>query len=224
MSNVDYGVIAERLTKTRIKYYQQATDGDLEAAIRLYDWNTRAAGALQEDLGRVEVIFRNAVDSVLVEYSAAKGWEGSWYRQPQLFHGKRSSRMLKDIKLVRHRATHAGRRAETHSRVIAALGFGFWRYLCDPSYLTSLWVPATASAFPMHPESGNPKRIRGDVADIMQRLHFLRNRIAHHEPIHRRDLFRDHKNLLQLIGWICTDSRSWIMTTTRTPEVLNARP
>ena len=34
---------------------------------------------------------------------------------------------------------------------IAELNFGFWRYLRKPPYLTSLWVPAVASAFPLHP-------------------------------------------------------------------------
>ncbi|WP_420612529.1 hypothetical protein [Candidatus Spongiisocius sp.] len=42
----------------------------------------------------------------------------------------------------------------------------------------------------------------------MQRLHFLRNRIAHHEPIYRRNLARDYRQLLEVVGWICSDSRS----------------
>ena len=117
-----------------------------------------------------------------------------------------------------------GRRAEVHGRVIAELNFGFWRYLCEPPYLTSLWVPAVASAFPLHPSTLHPEQVRVDVADRMQRLHFLRNRVAHHEPIHRRDLSRDHGQLLELVGWMCSESRYWVAATSRTPEVIAARP
>ena len=107
-----------------------------------------------------------------------------------------------------------------HGKVIAELGFGFWRYLYEPPYLTSLQVPA----FALHPSESNPPQVRSDVADRMQRLHFLPNRIAHHEPIHRRDLSRDHERLLQLAGWMCSGSRAWIAATSRTPAVIAARP
>ena len=58
----------------------------------------------------------------------------------------------------------------------------------------------------------------------MQRLHFLRNRIAYHEPIHRRNLARDHAQLLELVGWMCSNSRDWVSATRRTPAVFAARP
>ena len=91
----------------------------------------------------------------------------------------------------RRRATRRGKRSEVHGKVIAELGFGFWRYLYEPPYLTSLQVPA----FALHPSESNPPQVRSDVADRMQRLHFLPNRIAHHEPIHRRDLAGDSAHL-----------------------------
>ena len=54
----------------------------------------------------------------------------------------------------------------------------------------------------------------------MEKFHFTRNRIAHHEPIHRRDLNLEHEYLLETVGWMCADSRSWIKDTSRTPSVL----
>ena len=224
MSSIDFKKIATRLTKTRLASYLQATSGDVEAAIGLYDWNTSVASALYEDLGRLEVVFRNAVDDALLRYGSARGWADAWYRQMQLFQGQHCMRAREDIDAARRRATRGGRRPEVHGKVIAELSFGFWRYLCERSYLTSLWVPAVAAAFPMHPAAPDPRQVRGDVADRMQRLHFLRNRIAHHEPIHRRDLPRDHERLLQLVGWMCSDSHAWIAATSRTPAVIAARP
>ena len=224
MSSIDFKKIATRLTTTRLESYLQATSGDIEDAIGLYDWNTSVASALYEDLGRLEVVFRNAVDDALVRYGSARGWADVWYRQMQLFPGQHGTRAREDLDAAQRRATRGGRRSEVHGKVIAELSFGFWRYLCKPPYLTSLWVPAVASAFPMHPAARDPRQVRIDVADRMQRLHFLRNRIAHHESIHRRDLSRDHERLVELVGWICSDSRAWIAATSRTPAVIAARP
>ena len=231
MSIVNYPVVARRLTRDRLASYLHATGGSVAAAIDLYDWNTLAGAALHEDLGRLEVLFRNAMDEALIRHGSAKGWRNPWYRQGHLFQGRQSSRTRDDISDARRRATRRGR-AELHGKVIAELGFGFWRYLCSSQYLTSLWVPALASAFARHPSPNDPQRIRADVEDRVQRLHFLRNRIAHHEPIHhRRNLVRDHDQLLEVVGWIlevvgwiCSDSRSWVAARSRTPAVLASRP
>ena len=224
MSSISFQEVAARLTASRLESYLWAADGEVEAAIRLYDWNTSAASALHGDLGRLEIVFRNTVDDALTGHGAMEGWPQVWYRQAALFPGRQARRAREDIAAARQRATRGGRRAEEHGRVIAELNFGFWRYLCEPPYLTSLWVPAVASAFPLHPAAQRPERVRADVADRMQRLHFLRNRIAHHEPIHRRDLTRDHEQLLELADWMCPHSRAWIAATSQTPRVLAARP
>ena len=111
-----------------------------------------------------------------------------------------------------------------HTKVITELSFGFWRHLCGTPYLTTLWVPALAAAFPHHPAPANPNRIRADMDDRMQRLHYLRNRIAHHEPIHQRNLEREHAEMLEIIRWICPDSHTWAESASRTPEILLERP
>ena len=224
MSSVNHQMVANRLTRDRLASYLHATGGSLGSAIDLYDWNTLAGGALHEDLGRLEVLFRNAIDDELVRHGRTQGWQTTWYRRTQLFPGQPPDRARADINKARQRATRRGRYPEVRGKVIAELGFGFWRYLCEPPYHTSLWVPALTAAFALHPSAPNTRRVRAEVADRMQRLHFLRNRIAHHEPIHRRDLARDHRQLLEVVGWICSDSRSWVAARSRTPAVLAARP
>ena len=223
MSSVNHQVVANRLTRDRLDSYLQATAGSVAAAIDLYDWNIRAGAALHEDLGRLEVLFRNAMDDALVRHGSARAWQNPWYRRGHLFQGRQKSRARVDISDARRRATRRGR-PELHGKVIAELGFGFWRYLCSSQYLTSLWVPALASGFAQHPSPNDPQQIRADVEDRVQRLHLLRNRIAHHEPIHRRDLARDHDQLLEVVGWICSDSHSWVVAQSRTPAVLASRP
>lgn len=223
MSTINHAVIATRLTTDRLGSYLTATGGDLVRTIALYDWNTAIGGALHEDIGRLEVVFRNALDAVLLDYGAGQGWPTVWYRRRQLFPGRHGRRALEDIAAARSRANRK-RPPDVHGRVVAELGFGFWRFLCTRPYLTSLWVPALARAFPRHPRAGDPRVVRRDVDDRIQRLHFLRNRIAHHEPIHQRRLERDHASLAEIAGWICPDTRAWILATSRTPEVLAGRP
>jgi hypothetical protein len=223
VSTLNHRVIESRLTAERLRSYRIASGDDLSAAIRLYDWNIEMSGALHEDLGRVEVLFRNAMDASLRRYGAKHHWPTVWYRRRQLFPGKLARRALADIAAARFRATLGGI-PERHGKVIAELNFGFWRFLCAGAYHTSLWVPALAEAFPHDPSSGNAREVRQDVDDRMQRLHFLRNRIAHHEPIHQRNLQRDHAQLQELAGWMCPESRSWIVEMTRTPDVLGQRP
>ena len=213
-------LVAERLTADRVGPYRESAAGDLAAALRLYDWNSAVAGAMHADLGRLEVILRNAFDTALSELAAANGWTQPWYAQGLLLR----ARQREAVDTAAQRASRSGRDTPTHGGVITELGFGFWRFLCVPAYLTSLWVPALVSAFPRHPAAGDPRRIRGDVEHRMQRLHVLRNRIAHHEPIFRRNLTSDHAQLLELIGWMCGDCRTWATTVSRTPETIAERP
>jgi len=84
-------------------------------------------------------------------------------------------------------------------------------------------VPALTEAFPNHPDHGDPRAVRHDVEDRIQRIHFLRNRIAHHEPIHQRDLTRDHESILEVTGWISADTKNWLASRSRTLDVIDRR-
>ena len=224
MPTFNHQIIADRLTRGRLVSYLGAVNGDIHAAIGLYIWNARVAASFHEDLGCLEVVFRNAVDKALVTHGAAQAWPDVWYRRRRLFAGRQGDRAWKQIEAARKRATSRYPHLEIHGKVIAELSFGFWRFMCTEPYLTSLWVPAVAMAFPQHPSAGDPRRVRADVESGMQRLNFLRNRIAHHEPIHQRDLARDHAGVLELIGWICPECRAWAEAVSRTPGVIGTRP
>ncbi|WP_420610478.1 hypothetical protein [Candidatus Poriferisodalis sp.] len=212
-------VVVERLTVERMGPYLDSAAGDLAAALRLYDWNSAVAGAIHADLGRLEVVFRNAVDRALKDLAAASGWKQPWFAQELLFR----ERQRDAIDTAVQRASRRRRGSPAHGAVISELGFGFWRFICVPAYLTALWVPALASAFPCHPAQGDPRRIRADVEHRMEGLHLLRNRIAHHEPIFRRNLRRDHAQLLELIGWMCADCQTWVVAVSRTLNTIAER-
>lgn len=218
MSTIDSGILQQRLTPTRLSSYLNDSGGDVDQALALYDWNTALSGALHETLGRFEVVLRNALDEQLTNLASRRDWTRPWYRQPGLL----DLRGAADVEVARAKAIDRSP-IELHGKVVAELTFGFWRYLLEKRYHTTLWVPALRHAFPNHPRY--PAADFGpDIRKRVQRLHLLRNRVAHHEPIHRRNIARDDAGLSDVVAWICRDSAEWITNTSRVKEVLGNRP
>jgi len=216
--------ILHRLGPDRLRSYLEDCDDDLERALDLYAWNAQIAAAFLEDLGRLEVVLHNRFDEALTKFSSSPELSAPWFDQTALFPGRQGEHALDDISKAKLRATKNGRLPVAHSKVISELSFGFWRFLCAERYLTSLWSPALARKFPNHPLSDNAIQIRADVDLRMARLHFLRNRVAHHKPIHRRALSDDAAYVLELAQWMCFDTHAWMTGLSRVPAVLASRP
>jgi hypothetical protein len=122
---------------------------------------------------------------------------------------------------ARERATRRGRDPAIHGKVVAELSFGFWRYLVASRYLTALWIPGARAAFP-----NGPADLRMRRAQLERRLHNLmlvRNRAAHHEPIHRRDLARDFRDAVTVAGWVHPQAAVWLRARLDLLQVAAAR-
>ncbi len=132
----------------------------------------------------VELITRNSLDAHLHDWAQRKRAGASWLDTIPV-----DAQGLEDLRQTRDRATRQGKRKEIHGRVAAELSLGFWRYLAESRYLTSLWVPSTHAAFPFG-HTDLRTRQKG-VALRMQQLNYVRNRAARREPIHQRDLGKD---------------------------------
>lgn len=208
--------IGNMLTKDRLSSYLRATSGDLEHALLLYEWNTRAAGAVIQTVALTEVLLRNSMDRRLIAWARKKSHQGSWLSVIPL-----DSRGIADIRAARFRATKSGKRKEVHGKVIAELSFGFWRYLVTRRYLTTLWIPALKDAFP-HGTADIGRR-RAEVEQTMNSIVFIRNRAAHHEPIHRRDLVADFQSIVALCHWMHPEAGAWVASTSTLPGVIAER-
>ncbi|WP_211340904.1 hypothetical protein [Xylanimonas allomyrinae] len=132
------------------------------------------------------------------------------------------ARGARDISKARERATSYGRVPEVHGKVVAELTLGFWRYLAAQRYLTTLWVPALAAAFPHGPADLGVRR--REVDRRLASLHLVRNRAAHHEPIHRRDLSSDWKVAVELAAWVHPDAGAWVAARSTLNAVMASRP
>lgn len=205
------------VTAERLGSYLRASGGNVADAFSLYEWNMRAAASVMELTSMIEVLARNALDRELRDWAHRRRAGATWLDVAPL-----DQQGMADIRKARDRATRRGRRPEVHGRVVAELPLGFWRYLVESRYLTSLWVPATHRAFP----DGDPdlRTRQKDVAFRMQQLNFVRNRAAHHEPIHSRDLRKDLRSALDLAEWISPAAASWVANTTSLPSIISNRP
>jgi len=205
-------VLRRYLSPERLAPYEQATGG-LEAAQELYGWNLAVSGAFYEVLGAFEVTLRNALHAQLTAWHGERA--GDWYCDPRRVLSEKSR---EDVQAARDRVRRLNG-PETPGRVIAELGFGLWRFLLASQYERTLWTPHLRHAFPhLRPQS------RRKVHDRVARLNRLRNRVAHHEPIHGRDLAGDHAVLLVVAEWIHPTVADWIAGLSRVPALLASRP
>lgn len=202
------------LSQPRLAQYKTAVGGKLEAALKLYAWNLQVSGAFFESIHYVEVALRNVMDEALASWAAALPGAGAipWYRSPQvpLTPPTRGA-----VAVAVARAT-AGGRQEVPGRVVAELTFGFWWSLTAADYNRRLWEPCLRLAF--------PAARRARLHASLEAVKVLRNRIAHHEPIHGRDLVVDYHQLLDTAAHVSPRLPWWIDTTSRVPAMLDQRP
>jgi hypothetical protein len=205
--------LERHLSPERLRPYRAAAGGALAHAIRLYQWNSLASGAMYEILGNVEVLLRNALDRRLQERHNRLGYAGDWWDDPA---GDLEPKRREDAQRARQ---HVRRQPVTHGRVLAELTFGFWRYLLSSRYEATLWTPALRHSFP-HLRPAARQRIYRPV----DHLYTLRNRIAHHEPVHQVDLAAYERDAVFIADCMDPGLANWLRATSRLTDVLAQRP
>lgn len=89
---------------------------------------------------------------------------------------------------------------------------------CSRPAAPGLFLP-TRKAFPhWHYKPG--KAGRKEFVRKVERLRKFRNRVAHHEPLHHRDLGDDHVSLITMAKFIDSELSQFISSHSRVPDVL----
>ena len=211
------------LSAKRFGTYLQAVNGNRAEAAKLYIWNKAVSGAFYALLQTLEVTLRNALDRQLT-----KVYGPDWYDNPELSLDSRCLGLIKRAK----QSFHVDKTPDyAPNNVITLLSFGFWVSLLGSggtidkdtnrkaNYEMTLWRPALRQAF------GHVENIsRKGAHALLHDLRMFRNRIAHHEPIFRRNLDKDYDNILQLMSWMAPRTRSWIEAHSRVPDLLATPP
>ena len=94
----------------------------------------------------------------------------------------------------------------TPGRVVAELNFGFWVRMFSGQYEKLFWVKHLHK---IYAASMQPKFLH----DRLVQIKTLRNRIAHHETLIKRDVQKDYLQTLQSIGWISPTVLAWVKST-----------
>lgn len=175
ISSVELG---ELVSQPRFATYIDAAPTPSDA-VALYEWNAMLSGAFYELLQHTEVILRNAMDREMSAFHVSSGQSGSWLDSTALL----TAQMQRRVRKAREFRTRT-RKPSLHDDIVSELSYGFWRDMLSKSQMHTLWVPALHRSFPNL--VGNPSQVRNAVHHTF----ILRNRIAHHEPIHQRDLNR----------------------------------
>lgn len=205
------------LSEERFGPYLEASHGNASLALRLYAWNVAASAAMYGPLQVLEVTLRNAIHLRLAER-----FGGDWYDR---LDGVLATGCLDRIADAK-RSVQFQKTAVSSGRVVASLPLGFWVSLLGPggrrtdgrraNYEMALWRPCLRSAF-RHHESLSRKRAHAALDGLRK----LRNRIAHHEPIFRRNLGADYRRILTVIGWMSPDAAQWAQRHSRMDDVLS---
>jgi hypothetical protein len=212
MSDASDYEIMRRLSVSRLTSYLRASSNDVPLALRLYEWNTQISAAFYELLSDVEVVVRNSFHEQLTAWHGVQKGTGQWYDNE---HGFLQPRATSAIQEARTRIANKGK-SVTSDQIISELGFGFWRFLLTKPYKTTLWPFAGQYAFP---NAYSTDQFFSRIA----RLHDFRNRIAHHEPIHMRQLDLDQLDCFQAIGAVCRDTEGWVRRRSRVESLLLLR-
>jgi hypothetical protein len=101
---------------------------------------------------------------------------------------------------------------------VGVIGWGFWTGILAKRY-EQLWRSHLRTVF-----NAPGPLTRDKIFMPLDDLRRLRNRIAHHEPIFKRNIAADYAAILTLISYISPDTSVWIDNQSQVLQILNARP
>lgn len=207
------------ISSARIGTYEAAagvTAADDLAALQLYAWNAQVSGALLTPLHICEVVIRNTVATVLESVHGSQWpWVPGFERSLPDPRGGYSPR--KDLISARRGKASTG-------KVIPELKFVFWQKMFTQRHDARLWVPHLQAVLPNMDATKTLTDRRELIYNDLEQLRFLRNRIAHHEPIFTRALADDYSKIVELVRFRCAVTAAWLEQNQTAVQVISARP
>jgi hypothetical protein len=207
--------IKNSLSAARIGTYEAETL-DLDAALKLYQWNADISGTFLPSLHICEVTIRNAVSLVLEQvYGNRWAWEHVFISS--LPNPKYGYNARKDLK-------NACRGAGSIGKVIPELKFVFWQKMFTSRHDGRLWNTYLEATFPNLDNSKTIQERREIIYNDLEQIRALRNRIAHHEPIFKRALANDYEKIKSLVEFRCLVTSSWLSASQKILPLIAEKP
>ncbi|WP_204330438.1 hypothetical protein [Rhizobium phaseoli] len=204
------------LSAPRFATYLAEKASDKEAALELYRWNMEVSAAFFVPLQICEVSVRNSIVSAIENtYGANWPWEKGFeisLRNPQRGYSPR--RDLTDL----------ARRLPTAGKIVAELKFVFWERMFTLSHDKTIWNSQLMAVFPNADPAKTVQQLRGEGFDKLQRIRDLRNRIAHHEPIFRRNVQQEYDRIRSIVAWTDVTTADWLDKVETVTSMIATKP
>ena len=209
---LDLQSVEATFSKERFATYLTVMGNDFAKALALYEENTLLSEAFYFPLQALEIVLRNAFHG----YLSSKLRRADWYHfSERKSYGQRtllSPSDLEEVDGIIARLENDNSKTKGWTLqvpdVIATLSFGFWVGLSHKHNQDSFWSNKVALHDSLIHYKG--KALRSDVYSLLNDLRILRNRIAHHRPIFKRDAEADLEKILQAISWFCPKTVDWV--------------
>jgi len=224
MSSIENQIVALKsaLSAARISTYEIAagTIGNEDlSGLNLYLWNAQISGELLTPLHICEVVIRNAVaDAIGQQYGDEWPWSKTFQTSlpssssPKFYNPQKN---LRDV----------SKKQVTVGKVIPELNFVFWQKMFTKRHDVRLWDKYLLKVMPGCDEAQSIKKLRQSIFQDIDKVRELRNRIAHHEPIFKRDLANDYDTIIRLITYRSQKTADWVILNhdSRVKEILQKK-
>lgn len=199
--------LIENLSKERFAPYLKNAGFNVQYAFSLYLYNARLSKSFLYPLHILEVTLRNRMSEIFSNY-----FDEKWFNHSSFRSGLSAESMD---------ALDRGiRRAKKPNKedIISTLTFDFWSNLFRSEYDRFVWQKNMKNLLP------NVSMTRKEFERTVRDINDFRNRIAHHEPIHKMNLSQMHVNILNMLQWLSNETSIWVKHHSTVNECLRMKP
>ena len=197
------------MSAPRMSRYLTACGGNSKKAMTLYRLNLHLSQELFTVISCFEITLRNSINKHCLN-TLGNDWLKNAVLPNGIFDNEHCFYTAKSIKDSLQTLKHQ----YNHSKLVAELGFGFWRFIFAPHQYAATGR-TLLHIFPAKPTSTPTMQYNQTVVfNQLAQLNKIRNRIAHHEPIcflsghptKDTTYVRQHYSvILQLFQWMSID-------------------
>jgi len=175
MKYIDFEAI---MSSSRMNRYKFACGGDTRKALTLYRYNLKLSQEMFTIISCFEVALRNKIDQHFI-LTIGNDWLRTGASSGGFFNNRRCRLTTTNINDA---ITNLGTNY-SHHKLVAELGFGFWRYMFAANQFRATGRNLLRT-LPNKPRSTRANQYNNIfVFNELAALNNIRNRIAHHEPI-----------------------------------------
>lgn len=217
---ITIGAVKKSISIPRLSTYETAakvTNDYDQDALTLYAWNAQVSAELFILLHICEVVIRNTVSDVLTQtYGDRWPWSVGFLRS--LANPTTGYSPHNDLKQTsRNITTKVG-------QLIPEMKFAFWQHMFTSRHEVRIWQKNLKLYMPNLDKNKSVKQLLNEIYFDLDHVRKLRNRIAHHEPIFKRNLIEDYLKINNLVNYRCHQTSKWMINNFNVAETINCKP